>query len=157
MESIENNYYNLLEIKFNANSKEIINAYKNKISKFKNINNFSYEQINEIKLLKKGLYILLNKKLRLKYNIITGILRDNYPVAVNQENEMSLDSIFNIDNSWMSKHSNNKYNKKTDLDEINLIGDRIFSLSNLNKKQGYSTDHEINLRKPLQCRLDKDL
>ena len=37
----------------------------------------------------------------------------------------------------------------------NTLGDRIFSLSDLNKRPGYSTDFEIELRKKQQGRVDK--
>jgi hypothetical protein len=49
--------------------------------------------------------------------------------------------------------SENDYEKKNN--ETNILSDRIFSLSNFNKKPGYSTNDEINLRKPLQGRVDK--
>jgi len=159
MESLQkNNYYELLEINPTSESNEIINAYKNKINKFKNIYIFDQEQINEIKFLKKALYILVNKKLRSKYNKSIGLSKkvNNEPLAMNNDIDDSFDSVFNVDNSWMNKHlsKNNDKNKKNN-NEINIIGDRIFSLSNLNKKPGYSTNDEINLRKPLQGRVDK--
>ena len=44
-----------------------------------------------------------------------------------------------------------KENNKTS----GTLGDRIFSLSSLNKMPGYSHDYEIELRKPLQGREDK--
>jgi len=39
--------------------------------------------------------------------------------------------------------------------ENNSIGDRVFSMSHFNKRPGYSSDFEIELRKPLQGREDK--
>jgi len=148
------NYYNLFGVEPTSKSKEILSAYKDKINKFKYIYNFDHNQIIEIKLLKKGLYILTNKKLRSKYNKIININIE--PLPMNDIIDDSFDSVFNIDNSWMDKH---KINKDKDDDkknnEINIIGDRIFSLSNLNKKPGYSTNDEIYLRKPLQGRIDK--
>ena len=135
-----------------------MNAYKNKINKFKNIYIFDQNQINEIKLIKTALYILLNKELRSKYDITIGLSKkvSNEPLAMNNDMDDSFDSVFNVDNSWMNKHldKNNDKNKKNN-NETNIIGDRIFSLSNLNKKPGYSTNDEINLRKPLQGRVDK--
>lgn len=146
------NYYKLFEINTTSKSKEILDAYKNKINKFKNIDNITSVHISEIKLLKKGLYILLDKKIRLKYN--NELNKNTEPVAMNYENDDSFDSVFNIDNSWMDKHIIKKNDKKND-SEFNLIGERIFSLSNLNKKPGYSTNDEIDLRKTLQGRIDK--
>ena len=157
------NFYELFEINPTSKSNEILNAYKNKINKFRNVHIIEYKQISEIKLLKQGLYILLNKKLRLKYNKTIGLSNkstkiDNEPMAMNNDIDDSLDSVFNIDNSWMHKHmdKDNDKNKKNN-NEPNIIGDRIFSLSNLNKKPGYSTNDEIDLRKPLQGRIDKNI
>jgi len=170
------NYYELFEIINTSSAKQIIKAYQNKIMNYNN-ENLSQIQINEIKILKMGLYILITPDLRIIYDYLL-----NDQLKCNQENnekisispaelgdtqegssfkteyaeENSLDALFNIDNTWMNKHVNNKYNKKTDSEDVNLIGDRIFSLSNLNKKPGYSTNHEIDLRKPLQCRLEKE-
>lgn len=157
MENLQITYYDLLEVKPNTNSKEIIDAYKNKINKFKNIINFDNNQISEIKLLKKALYILLNKKLRLKYN--SNLKLNNEPLPMNHESSDTFDSVFNIDNSWMNKHNNinNNNDKKNKVNnENNIFSERIFSLSNLNKKPGYSTNDEINLRNSLQGRIDKN-
>jgi DnaJ-class molecular chaperone len=146
-------YYNYFNISLDANSNEILNAYRNKIIKFRNISNLDSDQINEIKILKYGLYILLNKKLRIKYNNLIGSL-DNEPTAMNQEINDSLDNVFNIDNSWMN---NNLIKNDKDKNDINMLGNRIFSLSNLQKKPGYSTENEIDLRIPLQGRIDKNM
>ena len=67
---------------------------------------------------------------------------------MNDMNDDSYDTVFNVDNSWMGNHKDNDH-------ETNIISDRIFSLSNFNKKPGYSTNDEIYLRKPLQGRIDK--
>lgn len=157
-----NNLYDLFGIQYTSNSDEILNAYQTKINKFKDVKNFTFDQISEIKQLKKGLYILLNKKLRLKYNNTIDIsdtkkkdFLENEPFAMNHEIDNSLDSVFNIDNSWMDKQYNKEFDKKNN--ETNVLSDRIFSLSNLNKKPGYSTNDEIDLRKPLQGRIDKNI
>lgn len=153
---MENTYYNLLEIKITSNSKEIIIAYKNKINKFKNLNNFNHNQISEIKTLKKALYILLNKKLRLKYDLNIKLLNnDNNPLPMNFDNDISFDTIFDIDNSWMNNY-NYLDNDNKDKQDNTFFNDRIFSLSNLNKKPGFSTNDEINLRNSLQGRVIKD-
>ncbi len=36
-----------------------------------------------------------------------------------------------------------------------MIGDRVFSLSEFNKRPGFSSDFETELRKPQQGRIDK--
>lgn len=162
MEVPHKNFYDFFEIKPSSRSKEILNAYKNKISKFRNIANLNSEQISEIKFLKQCLYILLNKNLRLKYNNIIGIKSNknnfkNEPLAMNYENNDSLDNVFNVDNSWMNNHPSKNDKDKKDKNDSHLLGDRIFSLSNLQKKPGYSTDNEIDLRIPLQGRIDKNI
>ena len=151
MENNSINYYELFGINLKSNQTEILSAYKNKINKFKNSNRLDNNQIIEIKFLKKGLYILLNKKLRSNYDKILGLNKG--PLPMNEEIEDSLDTVFNIDNSWMNqKNLKSKNDKKN---ENNMIGDRIFSLSSLQKKPGYSTNDEIYLRKPSQGRIDK--
>lgn len=153
MENHSINYYELFGINQFSNHNDIINAYKNKMNKFRNLNRFETNQIIEIKIIKKGLYILLNKNLRAKYNKL--IISNVEPVPMNEEDNSSFDTVFNIDNSWMNtqnlKHDNDKKN------DNNMIGDRIFSLSSLHKKPGYSTNDEIYLRKPEQGRIDKML
>ena len=39
--------------------------------------------------------------------------------------------------------------------DSNMLGDRIFSLSEFNKRPGFSSDFETELRKPQQGRIDK--
>ena len=145
------NFYDLFEIQSNSKPIDIINAYKRKINKIKNIHILDNNQILEIKILKSGLHILLDKKLRLLYNKSL----ESEPLPMNHEMNDSFESVFNIDNSWMN---NNKIdnNKKND-HETNMIGDRIFSLTNFNRKPGYSTNDEIDLRKPLQGRVEKKI
>lgn len=165
------NFYELFEVLSNASTKEIIMAYENKITKYNNIKKLSKEQIYEIKMLKIGLHILINPKLRDKYNLsIKNPINkqnqneskklskpNNEPMAINSTNDDSLDSLFNIDNSWMKDVNINpdtaQSNKKNNFDTN--IGDRVFSLSNFNKRPGFSSDFEAELRKPLQGREDK--
>jgi len=154
MENMHINYYNLLEINNISSQTEILNAYQNKIKKFRNRNRYDNSEIFEIKLLKKGLYILTNQKLKLKYDNTIGLTNNIGPEASNNDSTDNLDSVFNIDNTWMDTHKLTANVKKN---ELNNIGDRIFSLSSLNKKPGYSTNDEINLRKPLQGRVEKEL
>jgi hypothetical protein len=160
------NYYELFEIPFSASQKQILLAYENKITKFNNLTTLSQEQINEIKLLKSGLFILLNNELRYNYNKMVGLIEinkissnktiENEPVADNQNIPDTLDSLFNVDNSWM-----NSNDQKSDIsgrkgkNESNMLGNRIFSLSEFNKRPGFSSDFETKLRKPQQGRIDK--
>ncbi len=157
----KNNFYKLLEISSHASKKEIILGYQNKITKFNNISKLSNDQISDIKMLKIALYVLLNYRLRQKY--------DNYiksekitetcekePSAMNQNEDESLDSLFNVDNTWMNNQQKTTDNSlRRNKFENNSIGDRVFSMSHLNKRPGYSSDFEIEIRKPLQGREDK--
>jgi hypothetical protein len=151
------NYYRLFGISSESRQIDILLAYKNKINKFNNINRFDNNQILEIKLMKKGLYILLNKKLKFKYDKMLSLnvepINNVEPMPMNEDINESLDSVFQIDNSWMDQKKI-KIDKKTD---NNIIGDRIFSLSNLQKKPGYSTNDEIFLRNPSQGRVEKNI
>ena len=159
MEKMDN-FYNLLDIPYSASKKQIIMGYENKISKYNAFKKLSSEQIKEIKQLKTSLYILTDDNLRKKYDILIkkipshkNILVSNDPVAGNLENEDTFDSVFSVDNSWM-KNDTQSNNKKERVSS-NLLGERVFSLPNYNKKQNYSSDVDTELRKPLQCRDDK--
>jgi len=157
----KNNFYKLLDITSLASSYEIKKAYQNKIKKFNNISKLSDDQISDIKMLKMALYVLLNSELKEKYdNYIKSVklktVSQSEPEAINQNENETLDSLFNVDNTWMNneqKISDNSLRKNKF--ENNSIGDRVFSMSHLNKRPGYSSDFEIELRKPLQGREDK--
>lgn len=156
-----NNFYELFEILNSASTREIIMAYENKITKYNNLDKLNDMQVYEIKMLKIGLHILTNPELRTKYNKVMGINStrelvkvNKEPTAVNEPNDLNLDSLFNVDNSWMKNHKENSDTSKKSRFETN-IGDRIFSLSELNKRPNYSSEFEASLRKPQQGREDK--
>ena len=154
----QSNYYEIFEIPYSASPKQIILAYENKITKFNNVVVLNQDQINEIKLLKVGLYVLINLELRSIYNKIIGIKKqpDNEPVAGNHDVSNSLDSLFNVDNTWMKTNNTKPDNSgRKEKNGSNTLGDRIFSLSEFNKRPGFSSDFEIELRKPQQGRTDK--
>jgi hypothetical protein len=172
-----NNFYELFEVVNSASPKEILMGYENKITKYNNLTFLTDKQIYDIKMLKIGLYILLDPNLRSKYNKIMGITnkklkknkskteqytqdeqheKNQEPIAVNELQESTLDTLFNVDNSWMKNintNINNDSGRKM-RNETN-IGDRIFSLSELNQRPGYSSDFEASLRKPQQGREEK--
>ena len=117
-------------------------------------------QINNIKLLKTGLYILTNPELRIIYDNIlnkqSNTLDDLFNIDNNKQS-VAFDELFNVDNSWMNNQtnqSNQEYSRKNKF-ESNVFGDRIFSLSEFNKKPNYSSEFESQLRKPQQGRVDK--
>jgi len=171
-----NNFYELFEVYPNASIKEIIMAYENKITKFNNIKKLTKEQIYEIKMLKIGLHILINPSLREKYNISFNTTKNgenkntqkmkqtqaqtDEPQAINSHNDESLDSLFKVDNSWMKNVNVNMESSQSSQSSKKMgfetnIGDRVFSMSNFNKRPGFSSDFESELRKPLQGREDK--
>jgi hypothetical protein len=174
------NFYEYFNISKNAELSVIINSYKNKILTYNKYPKLTERQIYEIKMLKIGLYILTNKNLKKKYNKLIDLrnktnencIKINHkeeennnpinetkqlsltiPSECNQIHEMSLDSLFNIDNSWMEhiEKNNTKTNKK---DRIlpNTIGDRVFSMPLNNYNKSFSAEHEIELRNKHQCR-----
>ena len=148
------NYYELFNINKNANIKDIINAYENKINYYNNCNNLSDEDICKIKIYKKGLYILTNSKLRSNYDnsLINNVMAQNE----NNDELNNLDDLFNIDKSWMSQINidNDSNNLKKQNIESNL-NNRIFDISFINNRPGYSTESEIKLRTPAQGRVLK--
>ncbi len=157
----KNNFYKLLDITNSASSYEIKKAYHNKIKKFNNISKLSDNQIGDIKMLKIALYVLLNSELKQKYdNYINSVKQETAslfePQAINQNEDETLDSLFNVDNTWMNNEQKTSDNSlRRNRFENNSIGDRVFSMSYLNKRPGYSSDFEIEIRKPLQGREDK--
>ena len=128
------NYYKLFEIINTSSTKQIIKAYQSKIINYNN-ENLSQIQMNEIKILKMGLYILITTDLRIIYD---HLLNDQ--IKCTQENNKkisvslaeleetqgvssfkteyieanSLDALFNIDNTWKDKITINTINTSND-------------------------------------------
>lgn len=173
------NYYELFEILNTATTKQIIKAYQNKIINYNN-DKLSQTQINEIKLLKMGLYILMNTELRIIYdqlltNQLTPPLNNEYsnenhdsvPNAVLNNTSIegnTLDSLFNIDNTWRDKDIQKYTNDNNDTsvgykktqNKTNIITNRIFSMAEFNKKPDFPSEFETELRRPLQGRIEKN-
>jgi DnaJ-class molecular chaperone len=165
------NFYELFDIINTASTKQIIKAYQNKIMNYNNT--LSPDQINEIKIYKIGLYILMNIELRIIYdNILNNQMKQNVVSTINPEDtdinnlhaslndqikeENSLDLLFNIDNTWKDNNDTNVDlgNKKTQI-KTNIITNRIFSMAEFNKKPNFPSDFESELRRPLQGRVEK--
>jgi DnaJ-class molecular chaperone len=140
-------YYQLLNINNNASFETINVAYENAISKYNNLTFLLPQQISEIKKLKTALYILTNPELKNKYDNKLSNIK-----PYNIDNEDDFDSVFKVDNSWMK----DKQNITTKI-EGNVISDRIFSLSHMNTRPGYSNDIDLEIRKPQQGRPEKNL
>ena len=56
--NLKNNYYEILNIKYNATEEDIYNSYNNKIAQFNHLPFHTQKMIEEIKLLKEALYVL---------------------------------------------------------------------------------------------------
>lgn len=180
MEAID--FYKEFNVYFSASNDEIIDGYQKRINILSNINNLSNEQINTIKTLKAGLYILLNPELRIKYNKVLNLKHkqsndsfldinnydkdlnlskqnmipiDTEPLAMNQQSNDNLDTLFNVDNSWMNNIKSNDDFSRKNKEELNQISNRIFSMSEYNMPQ-FSSDFEQTLRKQKQGRIDKN-
>jgi hypothetical protein len=176
---MESNFYDLFEIDSTSLIDDIVTAYKNKINPFNEMDELSDDDISKIKLLKIGLYILITPNLRTIYDNKIRYSEskeseveeksdnepegkqsfssaNNEPKALNEAEHNNLDSLFNIDNSWMTKKdTSNNINKKKNLIEGNEIGDRIFSMKNITKQTDTFSEFANNLRKPLQGREEK--
>jgi curved DNA-binding protein CbpA len=58
------NYYQILEVKYDATEKEINDAYKNKIKKYFNLPFLNENQKVDVKELKKAKFIFSNNELK---------------------------------------------------------------------------------------------
>lgn len=172
-----NNFYKHLGIEYSTTNNDIINAYEYKMSAYYNKDELSEDEIQDIKMLKIALYILTNQQLRFKYNKLLNLKSDSeinkqdtvlssnelndsaFEIINNELSNDTLDSLFNIDNSWMN-NINNNINKKDvqnrkNKEEFNIISDRVFSLSEYNRPS-LSSDFEEKLRQPHQGRVEKN-
>ena len=150
------NYYDLLEVLSIASTREIMMAYENKITKYNNLRVVTATEVDEIKKLKMGLHILTNPVLRKKYDMKMNLVNvnTNDPLPVNQDGFDSLDSVFQVDNSWMPNTKTDIIKKKENLNN-DFMSDRIFSMSQLNQRPTFPSNLEAQLRKPQQCRDDR--
>ena len=151
--NIIDNYYEIFNISKDASRDDIIIAYKNKINKF-NINKLSDEDIYNIKLLKTGLYIFLNYDLKKNYDkkLNDDTLNNTSFVNNTNFNENNIESLFNLDNSWMENITNDNHQKKKNID-INM-SNRVFDLSFINKQ--ISLDDEICFKNKKHYQLKKN-
>jgi DnaJ-class molecular chaperone len=170
------NYYDLLEINTDASNEQIISSYKIKITRYNNMSKLSEDNINEIKELKKAIYVLTNNNLKILYNnklhkkkLDNNILDNNklnnlrsfnYDNTQNTESVVasanSYDNEENLDSMFVSIMNDNteKIDTKKDKVDSSSLGNRIFSLSHLNKAPGLN-DFNLKLRKPENGRIEK--
>ena len=138
------NYYTCLEIQSNSSEEDIIKSYNAKITKFNNMQSLNAYQINQIKELKKALYVLTNPRLKELYDIKLS----NDIKCMN-----SFDDVDTLDSQFTTKFENIKSDEKDKMNSCSL-GDRIFSLSHMNKKPELN-EFNLDLRKPQSTRDDK--
>jgi hypothetical protein len=118
------NYYKLFNLKNDCKSCDIINTYKIIITKFNN-KKLCEEDINFIKNLKKGLYILLNDELRTKYNKL--LEKENKIIlSANDEIDINLDLLFSNNNNVPETDKYHNIKKKSKETNVELINNRIF-------------------------------
>ena len=99
-------YYKLLEINYDADNKEIYDAYNKKIQKYLNLPFLNESQKYEIKELKKAKYVLSNKELKKSYD---NIIMQELDIQTKVKEKESKD------------RKGEKLNPET-------MGDRIFSM-----------------------------
>ena len=116
----KNNYYKLLNVDINSSYDDIYYAYRKSLKKYNFKNELTKIDIETIKKIKKGFYILSNNQLRLLYNKAF-------------KKEKKLNDKLNI---------NNKNN--------DLISDRIFSLQEINKLPQKNIDFENQFLKDVR-------
>jgi DnaJ-class molecular chaperone len=134
------NFYDLLKINSKVNRDEIFIAYRDSMKKYINLNCLDSEQINNIKSLKSALYVLSNDDLRIKYDNLLSKANNIHPA--NNILDDNLDSLFNVDNSWMKNDKQDgSNNTRKNKGFNNSIGDRIFSLQELNKRPLYPVEY----------------
>jgi DnaJ-class molecular chaperone len=160
------NYYELLDIPYNASITQIRSAYQFNISQFNNLPFFTDENIAQVKEYKKALYILSNSNLRQLYNIkLEASIQNNvdkeefnYEPEVQGANTFdtfdTFDKTLNSSNIIGDIDSKNASEIKKNKLNANIIGERIFSLSHLNKIPVLN-DFHLKLRKPENGRIEK--
>lgn len=147
------NFYKLFNISTTSSITEIMAAYQQNISKYNNLPFINDEQSKKIKELKKGLYILTNSNLKKLY--------DDKLNSQNNINEIKCANSLEDDDTTLDALFTSKTlitNNISDTPKLdnNLLGNRIFSLSHMNKTPKLD-EFSLELRKPLTGRLEKEL
>ena len=154
------NYYEILNVPKNADNNIIINAYKQKISKYATIKSLSNEDKNNIKILKIAQYILLNSDLRTKYNkkILNNNEINNIQGLFNDDSIFNYQLLNNNDNSSLSYQdttTNEKFNEtRKNKISSSCISDRIFTTATLHNFHNPYL-YNIDIRKQEQTRISK--
>ncbi len=102
-------YYKILEVQYDAESKDVYDAYNKKIQKYLNLPFLNDTQKYEIKELKKAKYVLANKDLKKIYDSI-----------IIQE--------IDAQNKYKDKSTEKATILKKEKIDATVMGDRIFSM-----------------------------
>ena len=102
-------YYKILEVQYDAESKDVYDAYNKKIQKYLNLPFLNDTQKYEIKELKKAKYVLANKDLKKIYDSI-----------IIQE--------IDAQNKYKDKSTEKPTILKKEKIDSTVMGDRIFSM-----------------------------
>jgi DnaJ-class molecular chaperone len=143
-------YYDVLNVTPVDDKETIYNNYNNVISYYNNPN-LTPDQQSQVKFIKMALYVLTNDNLKNKYNyyiykeqsrqskkpVSENSLKDfkepqenNVVSANNEEDNQSLDNVFNVNTSWMNNNDSFSNNDDGKLDN-KIISNRVFDLSNI--------------------------
>jgi DnaJ-class molecular chaperone len=143
-------YYDVLNVTPVDDKETIYNNYNNVISYYNNPN-LTPEQQSQVKFIKMALYVLTNDNLKNKYNyyiykeqskqskkpVSENSLKDfkepqenNVVSANNEEDNQSLDNVFNVNTSWMNNNDSFSNNDDGKLDN-KIISNRVFDLTNI--------------------------
>jgi len=142
------NYYELFSLDNKCKPIDVINSYKNIINKYYNIKKFSQEEINNIKNLKKGLYILLNAELRLKYDKLINKKKPCNILSSNDEIDINLDVLFTSNHNVPENNKYDNITKKIKQQNVESINNRIFQEIHTNNSNNFETRYIT----PKQCR-----
>jgi DnaJ-class molecular chaperone len=148
-------FYKLFNLSTSSSLTEIMSAYQTQISKYNNLTYISDTQAKQIKEFKRGLYILTNPNLKKIYDekLFSQNNTNEIKCANIDENETSLDTLFSCNSLLSNKNNNNS--ETTDTDK-HILGERIFSLSHMNKIPELN-NFSLELRKPLTGRINKTI
>jgi DnaJ-class molecular chaperone len=105
-------FYSILSVNTDSNIATILKSYSKTIKPYFNLSVLKNEDIEKIKLLKVGLYVLSNYKLKNIYDNSIKNVPKNIPRALDDNNFMNIES------------NNNSYNK-----DHSVLSDRVFEFA----------------------------
>ncbi len=89
-------YYEILDIDYNANEADIYQAYRIKIAQFNHLPFHTPKMIQEIKLLKEALYVLSDKNRKAKYENKINRMKQYKEEGKFNNNTQICDRLFSI-------------------------------------------------------------